>query len=399
MDWWLRSECPSQVVVVGASAAGLYTAWLLAKGGVPVLLLDQAERPGPPARTLIVTSRLRGVLDCIAEESIVNRTPGVQMFSPKASVAICLREPDLIVERATLIRLLARRAEAAGVEFLRGHRFLGLEPDHGGIYVHSESSTGQRVQLRTRVLIGADGAGSPVASAVGLDSHTMVFNLQATVNMPRAADAGVTQVWFEPELTRYFFWLIPESGERAVAGLIANDRHQAHASLARFLAAHGLEPLGYQEAPVPLYNRRVSWRNFSGARVMLVGDAAAQVKVTTVGGLVTGLRGAQAAARAVLRGTGYGRQSSGLRRELDSHLWIRTVLNRFGPSEYDELLRLVSARTIKVLASRTRDEAGRVLALSLLSQPAFAGLAARCLLGMNAASRNRALARSAQRGL
>jgi digeranylgeranylglycerophospholipid reductase len=396
----LKSTNPHHTVIIGASTAGLYTAWLLAKGGAPVVLLDQAERPGPPARTLIATARLRDVLDFVPEESVVNHVPDVQMFSPRASVAIRLREPDLIVERATLVRLLMSHAEAAGVQFMPGHRFLGLEPDHDGVYVHAESSTGRQVQLRTRVLIGADGALSSVAKAVGLGVGATVFNLQATVNMPRAADAGVTQVWFEPELTRYFFWLIPESRERAVAGLIAGDKHQAYGSLTTFLAAHGLEPLGYQEAPVPLYNRsRVSWRNLSGARVMLVGDAAAQVKVTTVGGLVTGLRGAQAAARAVLQGTGYRRQLSALRRELDSHLWIRTVLNRFGPGEYDELLRLVSARTIKVLTSLTRDEAGRVLLLSLLSQPAFAGLAARCLLGTNAASRQRALARSVPRGL
>jgi len=400
LDRRLGLEISSQAIVVGASTAGLYAARLLAEGGVPVLLLDQAERPELPARTLIVTSRLRGILDVVAEESIVNRTPGVQMFAPSTSVAIRLREPDLIVERATLIRLLMREAVAAGVEFVPGHRFVGLEPDGDAICVLAESPTGRQVRLRTRVLVGADGAFSPVARAAGLDTRPTVFNLQAAVNMPRAADAGVTQVWFEPELTRYFLWLIPESRERAVVGLIADDRQQAHSSLARFLAAHGLEPSGYQEAPVPMYTGKgLSWRNYSRARVLLVGDAAAHVKVTTVGGLVTGLRGAQAAAQAVLRGTGYGRQLNGLRRELDSHLWIRAVLNRFGPSEYDELLRLLSPRTIKVLASRTRDEAVRVLALSLLTQPAFAGLAARCLLGIHSASRKRALASSAPRGL
>ncbi len=47
------------VVIVGASAAGLHAAYLLAKGGVPVYLFDERERLGPPARTLIVTSRMR----------------------------------------------------------------------------------------------------------------------------------------------------------------------------------------------------------------------------------------------------------------------------------------------------------------------------------------------------
>ena len=55
----------------------------------------------------------------------------------------------------------------------------------------------------------------------------------------------------------------------------------------------GFKPLGYQGAKIPVYDRWTPVERRVGAgRVFLVGDAAGQVKVSTVGGIVTGFRGA-----------------------------------------------------------------------------------------------------------
>ena len=86
-------------------------------------------------------------------------------------------------------------------------------------------------------------------------------------------------------------------------GLIAEDGKSVRNQLARFLDRLGLKPVQIQSARIPSYNHVTRpWRRISGCDVYLVGDAAAQVKVTTVGGLVTGLRGAKAAAKAISHG-------------------------------------------------------------------------------------------------
>jgi len=365
------------VVIIGASAAGLYAACLLAKGGVPVYLFDEREQWGPPSRTLIVTPHIQDVLGCIPSEAIVNRTSELQLFSPQRSATIRLSQPDWIVEREKLIQMLARQARAAGAELLPGYRFLGLEPVHGGLVVRLESSRGRIEHLRTRVLIGADGVFSGVAGAVQRDHHPTVSILQAQVVLPPGTRADTTQVWFEPPSTRYFYWLMPEARDHAAVGLIADDECQAREGLQRFLSIHDLEPLGYQGAQVPLYSGNGRpWRKISGAQVFLVGDAAAQVKVTTVGGVVTGLRGARAAAQAILQGSNDSRELGALQRELDLHRLVRSVLNRFAPSDYDQLLGLVNARTQRVLGAHTRDEICRVLLPLLLVQPRLLLLAA-----------------------
>jgi len=61
-------------------------------------------------------------------------------------------------------------------------------------------------------------------------------------------------------------------------------------------------PLEWQGARIPVYRKWVPVRRQLGnGEVYLVGDAAAQVKVSTVGGIVTGFRGALGVAQALLQ--------------------------------------------------------------------------------------------------
>ena len=371
----------SEAIVIGASAAGLHTACLLAQGGMPVLLFDSSEDLGSPARTLIVTHRIKDALGSIPSQAIVNRTSKLQLRSAGQSTRIQLNQPDFIVERQELIRLLASEARAAGVEIQRGYRCLGVDRDGDGLVVKVQSPSGRVENIRPRILVGADGVFSKVGTDVHRNSHRTVSLMQATVILPKDASSDTTQVWFDPQSTRYFHWLIPQSQQKAVVGLIADDQLQAGQALKSFLSMQGLEPLSYQGAQVPLYSRNVMpWTTVGKTQVFLVGDAAAHVKVTTVGGVVTGLWGARAAARAILASSDYGQELAALRRELNLHLLIRRVLNHLAPHDYDELLCLISKRAKAVLAHRTRDEAGKVLFSSLVAQPKLLLFAAKSLL-------------------
>jgi len=97
---------------------------------------------------------------------------------------------------------------------------------------------------------------------------------------------------------------------------------------------------------------------------------------STVGGLVTGLRGAKAAAEAILRQTDYLKELKPLRQELSLHLLIRSVLNRFRGADYDRLLGLLNEKTIHLLGVYNRDQAARMLFRILLAQPRFLKFAA-----------------------
>jgi flavin-dependent dehydrogenase len=370
------------VAIIGASTAGLYAAYLLAKEGVPVQVYEEGETLGPPARTLIVTSQIVPVLGFIPTEAIVNRIERIELFSPQATAQVHLAQPDLIIEREKLIRLLAERARQAGAEIMLGQRLLGFQSEGDGLTLQLlDRRTDRLREVRAQTLLGTDGVTSQVAGAIQRDGYTPVSIVQARVVLPPGAEAHTVQVWFDRADTRFFYWLIPESPECAVAGLIAENQAQASARLKRFLAAHRLEATGYQAAQVSTHKFNTQpWARVSGADVLLVGDAAGQVKMTTVGGVVTGLRGARAAASALLRPNGYAGELQGLKRELDLHLVLRRVLDRFANADYDALLRLLNRQARGILEARTRDEMARTFWRLALAQPQWIMLVARAFV-------------------
>ena len=185
--------------------------------------------------------------------------------------------------------------------------------------------------------------------------------VQAEIELPADWDPALTQVWFDPRETRYFYWLIPESRERGVVGLVGDRPETTRRLLDSFLARHGFRPLAYQAAQVAMHHPRLRpWGRLGSTPVLLIGDAAGQVKVTTVGGTVTGLWGAQAAARAVLRGTSYRRELLPLTRELNLHWLIRQLLERLDGAGYNSLLNAVSPKTQSLLARYSRDQMAQV---------------------------------------
>jgi flavin-dependent dehydrogenase len=167
----------------------------------------------------------------------------------------------------------------------------------------------------------------------------------------------VTRVWFNTRENRFFYWLIPESEERAVVGLAGQNHGQTHALLQRFLDRHGFRAISYQDAHVALHHPRLRpWGQVGRAPVLLVGDAAGHVKVTTVGGTVPGLWGASAAVRALVSGTSYARELQPLKRELDLHWLIRLLLDRLTNAGYDRLVANLNTAVYDFLGRHNRDQ-------------------------------------------
>jgi digeranylgeranylglycerophospholipid reductase len=376
-----RSNGTAPVAVIGGSAAGFYTAWLLSRGGRHVRVYERTERLEPSPRTLIVTCKMREMLGALGEPSVLNEIRRFEIYSDGRSAEFALRQPDLIIERSTLIHTLAERARAAGAEMALGRRFLGLSPESGGPAIEIErKEDGRKETVPARVIVGADGVVSHVARSAGWPRSETVPLLQAVVRLPRDYPPDTVRVWFAPEDTPYFYWLIPEKDGRGALGLIGEDGEKTRRSLEGFLERHDFEPLEFQGARIPVYTGWVPvHRRYGQADVYLVGDAAAQVKVSTVGGIVTGLRGAQAVAKAILNSDGRGELRS-LRRELNLHLLVRRSLHQFTQQDYSRLLDLLNPAAHESLARFHRDDALRVLWRLCQNQPRLLWLGLRGLL-------------------
>jgi flavin-dependent dehydrogenase len=374
------SKESANVAVIGGSAAGFFTAYLLARKGVPVWVFEQSERIDAAERTLIVTQRMNLLLGAAGKPSIVNEVRRFELFTDGRAATIDLAQPDLIIERAKLIRSLAEKAQQAGAQVRLGRSFRALVPQTKKINLELRGTGNRSEEFSAETVVASDGALSAVAQAAGWPKPETVPLVQAIVPLPRDMRPDTVRVWFVPNDTPYFYWLIPESAERGALGIIGESGAEARQALDAFLVKRKLEPLAFQGARTPVYKGWVPVeKKFGDARVFVVGDAAAQVKVSTVGGIVTGLRGAAGVAEAILY-PGKRRELRRLRRELDMHLLIRRALHDFQQDDYSRLVDSLNRPAKRSLSQFSRDEALKVLWRVCVSQPKLVLMGLRGLL-------------------
>ena len=324
---------------------------------------------------------MRSILGNAAESSIVNEIRRFELFTDGRAATIALKNPDLIIERRRLIRGLAEQAQKTGAHIELGRRFRGIRADRSGLTVEIEhSASGGREEVNAATVIGSDGAASRVARSAGWDPLETVPLVQAIVPLPADMAPDTVRVWFVPQDTPYFYWLIPESKTRGALGVIGESGPETRQRLERFLEKRKLDALEFQGARIPVYKRWIPVRRSLGSgSVYLVGDAAAQVKVSTIGGVVTGFRGALGVAEAIVNG-GRSRELRRLRRELDFHLLLRRSLHHFQQSDYSHLVDLLNDSAKQSLGESSRDEAWRMLWRVCLRQPRLVLLGLRGLL-------------------
>ena len=359
-----------KVVIVGGSASGFLCSLLLAERGHEVTVLERADSIDPAARTLIVTGRMRDYTGSLTDRAVVNEINRFELFANGHVATAPLATPDLIVQRSEVIRSLAQASEKAGVHIRLGRSFVDMESTTEGMKVHFRTKGSQEMEVAD-VVIGADGASSRVAAAGGWPRQPRVPLLQAIVDMPEDMLVDSSRVWFRPKVTPYFFWMIPEGDGRAGLGVIGERPNEVRSLMDAFLAEKGFTAHEFQLAMIPRYSRWTKvHRKVGHSDVYLVGDAAGQVKVSTVGGIVTGFRGAVGVVEAIEKGRSP--ELRRLRRDLDMHLLISKILHRFTEADYIRLLSLIDADLEQALGGRTRDESPRLVFDVLKAKPSLA---------------------------
>jgi flavin-dependent dehydrogenase len=369
------------IAIIGGSAAGFFTAYLLARKGCKVKVYEVKEDIQLSSRTLIVTNYMRELIGSLSESLVVNEINRFELFADGRVATISCRRPDLVIDRSKLILRLATQAEANGAQVVTGHRFHSLKPNGKRLgFTVSCNGDGGLIEKSANIIVGADGACSKVARSAGWPKQMTVPVFQTLVKLPKDMPSDTTRVWFVPEDTPFFYWLIPHSPTHGVLGLISEEGQEIQGSLEGFLEKRGLEPIEFQNAQVTLYTRWIpNHRKIGESHVYLVGDAAGHVKVSTMGGVVTGFRGALGVAEAVLNG-GYSREFRLLRRELDRHKLIRRVLHDFTQADYARLLDLLSSSVKRSLGLFNRDKTSNLLLHVFFKRPHLLLFGLRALL-------------------
>ncbi len=276
------------VVVVGAGPAGAIAAKYAAQNSAKTLLIEEHASIGSPVQCtgLISTAALN---ECkIGEGSFVlNKMKGAFVYAPNGE-ELCVQGKDVkayVIDRKIFDRALVERSLDAGVDMLLKTRFIGMEK--GKITV---MSNGEKKEIHADVVIGADGIQGSVARAAGL-SRCEKFLSGIQFEAPYAAkDPEFVEIFTGNEIAPGFFaWAVPFNGLARI-GLAKNPGAPARYYLENLLkhpvvaSRHIGSRTEFVLGGIPLGLPKKTVTD----SVMLVGDAAGQVKPTSGGGIYMG---------------------------------------------------------------------------------------------------------------
>ncbi|MFY1701316.1 FAD-dependent monooxygenase [Micromonospora sp. WMMA1923] len=162
----------ARVVVVGAGPVGLTVATELGLGGVEVTVLEQREQPSTESRASTVHSRTMELLDSrglLAELGDVPNDRRGHFGGIGLELTLPGRYPGLWkIPQQRIEALLARRADALGVQLRRGWQLVDLVEEADHLTVLARTPHGTR-RLRCGYLVACDGEQSTVRTLTAVD--------------------------------------------------------------------------------------------------------------------------------------------------------------------------------------------------------------------------------------
>ena len=293
------------LIVIGASFAGLVAARRAAQRGLDVVVLERKAEPGAHVHTTGILVReaadeLHRLMD--VPDHLLREVPGVRLYAPNLTHTD-LTSPGYAfytTDTAGLLRHLAAEAEAAGVSIRYDTPFDTAARANGRIELPDHN-------LSARYLLGADGAKSPVAAAFGLSANKrFLVGLEVEYRGAGGVDPRFLHTFLDSKIAPgYIGWVAPGVGVTQV-GLAAKRADKPN--LKRFQdRLQGL--FDFTEAdiverrsgviPCGGLLRHVALPAENGAGVLLVGDAAGMVSPATAGGIFTAFHWGEAAADSI----------------------------------------------------------------------------------------------------
>ncbi len=353
------------ITIVGAGPAGGYLAYLLAKQGKNVTLIEEHDKIGSPVQcTGIVTGSIEKFVK-LPHNIIANRCNKVIVVSKNERIVA--ETDEIVMWRNKFDEFIADMAIDAGAKILANHQFIAFN-GRNSIKIKNKSDN-EIKNIESEVIVGADGPSSAIAKAAGLNSNSKFYiGMQAKVRLKADIDAFETH--FGENFPNFFGWVVPESEGTVRLGLGAFDNARDH--FYKFLEQRtgSREILCWESGIIPLYdpNKIIQKEN-----VYLIGDAATQLKSTTGGGIIPSLKAAKTLCDCIVNNKDYNKEfkkQSG--KELLLHLKIRNVLNKFSDNDYDRLLKLMNQEKVKkILKKYDRDTPIPLVLNLLLREPRF----------------------------
>jgi geranylgeranyl reductase family protein len=271
-------------------------AYKLAGMGCDVVVLEQQEKLGGRVCCTGVISQRCISSFAIDDSVILRQVSGAKLFSPSGKLLRLWRQETqaCIVDRAAFDIALVSWAQGKGAQYVLNSPVRDIEVGDDGVRVEVVRQE-EKSNFKARAVVIATGFGSRLTERVGLGKiGDFIMGAQSEIE---TIDVDEVEVYFGQEIAPGFFaWLVPTTPPKALVGLLSRRNPGLYLKkLLSSLLAQGkvvsdeaeVNHRGISLKPLP--------RTYS-RRLVVVGDAAGQVKPITGGGIYYGLLCADIAA-------------------------------------------------------------------------------------------------------
>jgi geranylgeranyl reductase family len=282
--------------VVGVGPAGARFARQAADRGHRVIAFEQGAVGTPLACSGHVSTDIYRYLPPGAARGLRQNEISAARFhvgGPDAPGHRFYREETIsvVIDRVGLDRALAAAATTAGADVRTHHTVTAVTPGPAHVDVEVQTPDGP-LGVRARMVVGADGPTSRTRRALGIDPpRELLHGVLGFDPTPDAAD----HVDVHLIVPGFFAWRIPRGEAGVEYGIAGAPGADLRARFRRFLSAYDVSLSDRCSGAIPIGPPAST----VGDRGFVVGDAAAQTKPFTGGGILYGMQAADIAAAAI----------------------------------------------------------------------------------------------------
>lgn len=280
------------LIIVGAGPVGSHLAQKMSEKGLEVLVIERSDEIGRPLACSGHVSP--DIWDFVPEGSrerlYQNEIEGANFHTASDREYSFYKDETVsyVIDRVELDKLKAEEAEKAGAEYRLGETVEEIDDGKNSVTVVTD-----RGEYRASMVAGCDGASSTVRSEVGLPEPDHFY--QGILCFSDENDSSdFVNVFLE--VPQFFGWRIPRGDSVEYGAAVPqgeNPREWLNNVTEDFIDEEDQRDICAGAIPVGPPEKVTS------ERVFLVGDAAAQTKPFTGGGILYGMRAAEKAAETV----------------------------------------------------------------------------------------------------